>query len=157
MLPTRAATRDHAITTPTVGQFADPDNTFTLASTTSSPGGALVGSTVTAQFGQEVDVFMDAEFTVADSYEVTLTAIPANPPHWTIVIGDPPQNQQGKHVHTVTQQDIDNSVDGRVPKTIEIGVVPDTGAADAQLRVVVKGSAATKSHTFTFDLHPTAP
>lgn len=140
----------------TVGQFADPDETFTLAPTTTSPSGALSGTTLSAKVGQELDVFMDAEFTVADDYEVTLALVPSSASGWQTVIGNPAAGAGGTHVITVTQQDVNNAPNNRVAKTIELGMIPSSGATDIQLRVVVKGASATASRTFTFDVHPHA-
>ena len=140
----------------TVGQFADPDNTFTLATTTTTPSNALSGTRLSAKVNTEVDVNMDAEFTVADNYEVTLTSVPSSIPGWTTDIGTPAKDVNNKHIIPVTQADINNAVGGHVPKTITIAVLPDGTATDAQLRVVVKGANASSSHSFTFDLHPHA-
>jgi len=140
----------------TVGQFADPDETFTLAPTTTKPANALSGTTLSAKVNTEVDVGFDGEFTVADTYAVTLQLVPSNAPGWTTDIGTPPKDPNNQHVIPVSQADINAAAGGRVPKSIMIAVLPDGTATDAQMRVVVKGANATSSRTFTFDLHPHA-
>jgi len=140
----------------TVGQFADPDKTFTLAPTTTTPSNALSGTTLSAKVNTEVDLNFDAEFTVPDTYAVTLALVPPAAPGWTTDIGTPPKDPNNQHVISVSQNDINAAAGGHVPKTITIAVLPDATATDAQMRVVVKGANATSSRTFTFDLHPHA-
>jgi len=140
----------------TVGQFADPDESFTLSPTTTTPSGALSGTTLSAKVNQEVDVNFDAEFTLADNYTVTLALVPSGASGWTTDIGTPAPNPSGAHVIPVTSADLANAAGGHVPKTITIAVLAAAAATNAQMRVVVKGANATASRTFTFDLHPHA-
>jgi IPT/TIG domain len=140
----------------TMGQFADPDETFTLAPTSTTPSGALSGTTLSAKVNQELDVFMDGEFTVADSYEVTLTLVPPSAPGWHPDLAEPAVNADGKHIVTVSQADINNAPNHRAGEAIAFSLTPDSTATNAQIRIVVKGASATSSRTFTFDLHPHA-
>lgn len=139
----------------TVGQNADPDTTFTL-SPTSVSGGTLSGSTVSVKFGDEADIFMDAEFTVAGSYDVSLATVPQAPSNWAIDLANPAPDSQGHHVINVSSQDIANAVNGRVPQTVDFSAIPSAGATDIQLRLVVQNENAANANTFTFDIHPHA-
>ena len=139
-----------------VGQNADPDSSFTLAPSTVSGAGNLSGSTVSLKVGVETDVFMDAEFTVADDYEVTLTSVPASPAGWNIDLATPAVNQSGHHVIPVSSQDVANAPNHQVGEAIAFSLIPPQNATPIQARVVVKGSNATKSHTYTFDVQPHA-
>jgi IPT/TIG domain len=137
-----------------VGQFADPDTTFTLA-----PGaapGVISGNTVTASasapFGTTVPIV--GSMTVAGAYDVTVALVPAgaagwNPPTITApgATGSPPVNR-------ISVQPTDlGSPPHAVPESIQIRVKPQTAtAAAAQLRVTVQRGGATQSRTLTFNL-----
>jgi hypothetical protein len=142
-----------------VGQFADPDTTFTLAPTGSTPASALNGSVLVAQSGGGATpptiVDMDAEFTVADDYTVTMETSPAGAPGWTTAISTPAADAAGDHVISVSAAEVAAAGGAAVPKTLEIRVRPASPAtAPIQLSVVVKGASATASRTQTLEVHP---
>lgn len=140
-----------------VGQFADPDKTFSLAPTGSQPPNALVGSTISAKANSNTDVTLDGEFSVAGTYEVTLASVPASPAGWQFRVESPAANQQGQHLIEISQQQIDNETDRKVSRPVTIRVRPSSSTvASMQLRLVVKRQQETKSRTYTFDVRATA-
>lgn len=138
----------------TVGQFADPDTTFTLA-----PGaapGVISGNTVTASagatFGTTVPIV--AAMTVAGTYDVTAALVPSGAAGWNNpsiaapgATGSPPAN-------TIVVQASDlGSPPHAVPETIQVRIKPQSATATAaQLRVTVQREGASQSRTLTFNL-----
>jgi hypothetical protein len=137
-----------------VGQFADPDTTFDLVATTSSPPNALSGSTVNAKAGDITEVFLEAGFTAPGKYELTVARVPSSATGWSVAIDNPAPDANGKHFIEISQQQIDGDADHRVSRTIQVNLAPDSATSPSmQLRLVVKRQNATKSRTFTFDVN----
>jgi hypothetical protein len=134
-----------------VGQFADPDTTFTLAPDTSV--GSVSGNTVTANHAGPVTgtpVSVTGEFTVVGTYVCALTLVPPAAPGWTINLASP-----GPPDHTLSVQDSDLTGSPRqAPETIQFRVKPaSAGTAPAQVRLTVQRGGETKQRTLTLDLN----
>lgn len=138
-----------------VGQFGDPDKTFTMVPSTSSPSDALSGSSIKASASGITEIHFTGEFTVAGKYEVTLQPVPSLS-GWDAVIESPQKDSEGKHVIEITQQQIDGEADHSVSRSAQLNVAPDTAGSQAiQLRFAVKRAGAQKARTFTFDVQAT--
>jgi hypothetical protein len=138
----------------TVGQFADPDTTFTLAPAAAP--GIISGNTVTASasatFATRVPLL--ASMTEAGTYDVSVSLVPSNASGWNQpsvfspgASGSPPANR-----FVIQPSDLGSPPVG-VPETIQISIKPQSAsAAPAQLRVKVQREGASLSRTLTFDL-----
>jgi IPT/TIG domain len=139
-----------------VGQFADPDTTFTLAPDAAS--GSVSGSTITASAGGAVTgtpVSISGDFTVAGLYDCSLALVPPAAAGWTINLASP-----GPPDHKLSVQDADLKGTG-TPKhaleTIQFRVKPASAAtAAAQVRLTILREGETKQRTLTLDLHAAA-
>ncbi|MFI5053369.1 MAG: IPT/TIG domain-containing protein [Acidimicrobiia bacterium] len=137
-----------------VGDFADPDTSFTMVPTHSVPAPALSGSSLTASAsGDPVEIYFDVEFTANGKYHVTAETVPPTAAGWSVVVANPNPDATGASIINVTGADSAHPV----PSTVELDVQPATAStASAQLRLHVKEESATKSRTYTVDLHAKA-
>jgi hypothetical protein len=142
------------VTNYTVGQFADPDPTFTIA-----PGaapGIISGNTVTASssstFATKVPLI--ASMTEAGSYDVSVALVPATAAGWNQPTVFAPGATGTPPVNKIVVQSTDlGSPPTAVNENIQISIKPQSSSASpAQLRVTVQREGAAQSRTHTFDL-----
>jgi len=138
----------------TVGQFADPDPSFTIAA--GAAPGIISGNTVTAnsasQFATRVPIV--ASMTLVGTYDVTASLVPANPTGWNqpTVVAPPATGSPPAHKITIAAADL-GSPPQAVPEQIAVTIKPQSAsAASAQLRVTVQREGASQSRTLTFNL-----
>jgi len=137
-----------------VGQFADPDDTFTLG-----PGaapGVISGNTVTASAGGAFATVVPilGAMTVAGTYDVTAELVPAGAAGWNNPTISAPAAKGSPPTHTITIAESDlGSPPQAVPETIQVRIKPTSATSGAaQLRVTVQREGASKSRTLTFNL-----
>jgi hypothetical protein len=138
----------------TVGQFADPDPSFTIAA--GAAPGVISGNTVTAnsasQFATRVPIV--ASMTLAGAYDVTTSLVPSNPTGWNLptVVAPPATGSPPTNKITLASADF-GSPPQAVPEQIAVTIkAQSANAAPAQLRVTVQREGATQSRTLTFNL-----
>lgn len=136
-----------------VGQFADPDTTFTLAADAAA--GSVSGNTVTASAAAALGtaVSVAGNFTLAGTYDCSVSLVPPSAPGWTVNLAAPGPPD---HKLSVQASDIKGSP-AVAPETIQFRVKPAAaGTAAAQLRLAVQREGETKQRTLTLDLNATA-
>jgi hypothetical protein len=146
-----------ATTTPQsykVGDFADPDTNFTMVPTKVLPTSAGSGSTITAAAsGDMTELYWGLVFSAPGTYNVIAETVPSPLLDWFVQVSNPAPGTDGKSVIEIPSADSGNTVQ----KTVQINVQPKQATSqDAQLRLRVQEEDATKSRSFTYDLHAKA-